>query len=145
MPRLQNTLYETAKWFAQTAKSLQLLTTITCICREGKEKCGTPARNRFDPDPAAVTFDDPLAQCQADAGAGVLFPGVKALKNDEQSRKLARINPDAVVAHRKEPLAVTTTRSNLNGRRMVAMELHRVSDEILEHLRELDAIGDQFG
>ena len=59
----------------------------------------------LDPDAPAVALDDLLADRQADAGARVLVPAVQALEDDEDALEVLRVDADAVVAHREDPLA----------------------------------------
>src|SRR5206468_3389620 len=63
-------------------------------------------RRRLDPDAPAVPAHDLLADRQSDAGAGVLLPGVEPLEDHEDPLRVLRLDPDSVVTHAEEPLAV---------------------------------------
>src|SRR5271168_1723289 len=54
---------------------------------------------RLHPYPPAVTFDNFLADGQADAVARVFGAGVQALKDHKNLLRVLRRNPDSVVAH----------------------------------------------
>jgi len=70
---------------------------------KGETESGPLGRLRIDPDAAAVPFHDLLAEGQADAGAGVLFPTVQALEDDENSLRILGVDANAVVAHGEGP------------------------------------------
>jgi hypothetical protein len=61
-----------------------------------------------------MAFDDFLADGQTHARAGVLLAGMQALENDKNAVEVFRIDPDPVIADRKEPLAITPRRRDLN-------------------------------
>src|ERR1035438_7777866 len=64
---------------------------------------GSSPRPGFDPDPAAVLFDDFLADCQADSAAWVLCTGVQSFEDHENDLRLLRGNANAIVRDREKP------------------------------------------
>ena len=58
---------------------------------------------RFDPDAAAVMFDDTAAQGQSHAGSGKALARLEAAEELKQPTDLLRIDTDAVVAHTDPP------------------------------------------
>src|SRR5262245_17716004 len=55
----------------------------------------------FEPDVAAVTFDNLFADCQSGAGSLVFVRLMQAAENAENLLVIARINADAVVLHKQ--------------------------------------------
>src|SRR5260221_1577118 len=95
---------------------------------------------RFDPNLAAVPFDDFLAKRQSDAGAGIFLPAVQALKEDENAPEILGRDPDPIVPDRKLPFQALAFDLHLNHWRLRAAELDRVADQVLEQLGELDRV-----
>src|SRR5215208_280047 len=91
----------------------------------------------FDPDPAAMALDDALADRKAHARPRVLVLAVEPLEHVEDPLSLVRIDADAVVAHRDDALAVDTLGADRDNRRLLAMELDRVADQVSEKSLEL--------
>ncbi len=60
---------------------------------------------RLHPDPAAVSFHDPLANGQPDTGSRIIL-AVQPLENSENLLSVFRLDPDAVVLHRKDPIVL---------------------------------------
>ena len=75
----------------------------------------------FDPDVAAMAFDDLLAHGQADAGAGILVASVQALEDLEDAFGVAQINADAVVVDRDDPLGGAALDADVDARRFAAV------------------------
>jgi hypothetical protein len=74
-----------------------------------------------------MPLDNPLADGQADPGAGILGPGVEALEYLEYTLKVLRTDPDPVVAHGKQPhLILLLLRGDMNARGVRPAELDRV-------------------
>jgi len=61
----------------------------------------------FYPNPSAVSFDNLFADRQSHPGAGVLCARVQALKDHEYSVEILGLDPDAIIANGKKPLALT--------------------------------------
>ena len=72
------------------------------------------SRNRFDPDAAPVAFDDFLAYRQSYTSSRVLFASMKALKDHENAFKVLRLDSDAIILDRKDPLALGKIRRRIN-------------------------------
>jgi hypothetical protein len=73
---------------------------------QGKKERRALSRVGFDPDTAAMLFDDPLAQRKADPCPRILMAGVQALEKEEDALEILRGNPDAVVPDRELSLAI---------------------------------------
>src|ERR1700753_2887699 len=91
---------------------------------------------------APVSFDDSLAERQPDAGARVSSDMMKPLKDDEDSIRVLRLKPNAVVLDGKEPVGPFSRGFDIDlGRRVGLAEFQRICDQILEDDRELGGIG----
>src|SRR6266496_4978458 len=121
---------------------------------------GAFARLALDPNASPVTFDDFLADRQADARARILVERVQTLENDEYLVEILRVDADAVVAHAEVPLlgllpgnrlrradggnlAIRRRfahRADVDARLLRPAELDRIADEVLEKLRELRGV-----
>ena len=85
--------------------SVSSMTFMTCrlaFC-QGKAKGGPVPGLRLDRDGAAVPLDNLLADGQAYAGAGELFPLVQPLEHAENLFEILRVNSQSVVLHREDP------------------------------------------
>src|SRR6185437_3924329 len=114
---------------------------------QGKEKGGTLPGLGLDRDVAAVPFDDLLADGQADAGAGKLFPLVQPLEHAKNLFKVLRINSQSVVFHRKHPFIFSAAGDGDMhlGNAAGALVLDGISDQVLEQLNELGFIRQDRG
>src|SRR5829696_6500129 len=88
-----------------------------------------------------MPLGDLLADRQPDASAGVLVAPVEPLKQDEDALLILRSDPDPIIAYREEPGTVLAGRRDVDTRRLVAPELERVADQVLEKLSQADRIG----
>jgi hypothetical protein len=70
-----------------------------CRIYQGKIERRSPAGLRFNPDASSVTFNNTLADCQTDACSGILLSAVQALKDDEYTFGVFRINAYSVILH----------------------------------------------
>ena len=70
--------------------------------RKRKEEGGTLAGRALDPNAAAVALDNPAADGEADAGAGVLI-GMGAFEDVENPLLIARIDPNAIIGDSEFP------------------------------------------
>src|SRR3569833_517623 len=95
---------------------------------------GVGARRRVEPDPAAVVFDDLLAHRQADARPRVDVLGMQALEDEEDALTVLGVHPDAVVGAGELPAGAVAAGADVHARRLVAVELDRVADEVLQQL-----------
>src|SRR5947208_12774967 len=59
--------------------------------------------SRLDPDVAALALDDPLADCEADAGACVILARMESLEHGEDPVGVGGVDADAVVRYSKVP------------------------------------------
>src|SRR5205085_4707836 len=85
---------------------------------------------RFHPYPAALSFDDLLADRQADSAAGIFSPGMQALEDRKDHVRMLGINADAVVGHREHPFLACLAGTDMNLRRIRSVELNGVSNQI---------------
>src|ERR1700722_12990093 len=93
---------------------------------------------RLDPDPAAHSLHNSLANGQSNSRPLEFLPPVQALEKDEDSFKVLRINSQAIVAPRKGPSVAVVSRSrDMYARVFGTTVLDRVPDEILKYLRQL--------
>src|SRR5512139_952417 len=85
-----------------------------------------------EPDPAAVILDDLLAHRESDARTGVLVLRVQPLEDQEDPVGVAGIDADAVVGAGELPHLAVEPRPDVHVGRLLAPELDRVADEVLE-------------
>src|SRR5262249_36328806 len=96
----------------------------------------------LDPDPAAVVLDDPLAQCQSDARAGIFAARMQALEDQKDALEVLRIDADSVVLDPKQPRIVPRFGSHMYLRRAIrAAKLDGVTHQVLEKDCELSGNG----
>jgi hypothetical protein len=60
---------------------------------------GTRSRFRLHPHAATVPLHDLLADCQANARAGIFLTAMQALENNEDPVKILLVDANAVIAH----------------------------------------------
>src|SRR5262249_42616405 len=114
--------------------------------REGEAERAALAGLRFDPNTAAMTFHDLLANGQADARAGVLRPGVQALEDEKNPLGMLWGDADAVIADGEDPLPALGPGADVNARRLSRLaELDGVADEVLEQLGQLGSVRQHRG
>src|SRR5687767_10887950 len=101
------------------------------LCRERKLECGPMARLRFYPNAAAMHVNNLFAQRKANAGAGVIRWGVKALNNHEDALVVLPGNANAIVPHGKDPESIVATGRGEHLRRGRRTRLQGVSDRVL--------------
>jgi len=106
----------------------------------GEAERGPLAGLRFHPDAAAVPLHDLFAKSQADARAGVLFPIVQALEDDEDALAKLRVDADAVVAHGEGPVRAGRLRPDLYQRLGGAVKLDGIANQVLKQLHQLHFI-----
>src|SRR4051812_21597433 len=90
------------------------------------------AFRRFDPYATRMTLDDLFANRKADARPRVLFAAVKPLEHFKDPVGKARIETDAVVAHRKNPVRRLRLNADVNRRRLRTAKFDCVGDQILQ-------------
>src|SRR5688572_204237 len=118
----------------QNLDRLALHTTKKLKLRQSEEERGTFFEFRFEPDTAAVTFDDLFAYRQTDPGARVLFARVQPLKDAEDPIRILRRNANAVITDRNEPFIPLVLDANVNPRSPLTAILDGVADQVLKHL-----------
>ena len=96
-----------------------------------------PASSQIAP---AVVLDDLAAHREPDPGPRVDVPGVQALEDDEDPVGVLGVDADAVVGHGELPALAVAARRDAHQRRLVAVELDRVGDQVLEHESEQRAL-----
>jgi hypothetical protein len=86
----------------------------------------------------------PLAQGEADPGAGVFLACVQALKNREQAAEVFRIDTNAIVTDFEYPetaIQCIVLRADMNSRRCIrTLEFDTVADQVLEDLHDLGMV-----
>src|ERR1043165_2064311 len=103
-----------------------------------------------------MAFHNFFADRKANPGPGILISPMQALENDKNAFKVLRLNPDAIIPDRKEPyiwlrqLGVWgrirhPLSADFYPRRLLAAELHGVTEQILKELRQLRRIGYHSG
>jgi len=68
-------------------------------CRQREEERGSSARRGLDPDSAVMSFNDALADCEADASTGELSSIVQSFEHDKNSVKEFRADSDPFILH----------------------------------------------
>src|SRR5580693_8254403 len=109
-------------------------------CWHGESEPGAGGDTGVEPDPAAEVIDDLPAHRQADARARVRGPLVQALEDQENAVSILRLDPDSVIGDGKRPECAVALGGDGDPRRLLAGELQRVADQVLEddrHQREL--------
>jgi hypothetical protein len=74
------------------------------ICGTGRQRemeSGAATNLRFDPNSSPMVFDDFLADSQPHSVPGVFFPGMQALKDDEDLVLVLGRDTDAIVGYGK--------------------------------------------
>ncbi len=71
---------------------------------------------------------------------GIFLPVVQALEDDEDALEILRVDPDAVVADREDPLHVFLLDADMDFRPFFAVELDRIADQVLEKRLDLGII-----
>src|ERR1700733_2298764 len=107
--------------------------------RHGEAEPGAVGDAGVKPDPAAEVLDDLPAHGQADTRARVRGPLVQALEDQENAVSILRLDPDSVIGDRKRPERAVALGRDDDPRRLLALELQRVADQVLEddrHARE---------
>src|ERR1700724_871914 len=109
--------------------------------REGKVEGCALSGLRLDPDPSAQPLQNLLANGQSDSSALELVSPVQPLEKDEDPLKVLRINPQAIVAHGKEPFMATVFPGrNVYVRDFGTAVLNCVPHEVLKYLGQLRII-----
>ena len=111
---------------------------------KGEVEDGAAGGGGFNPDAAAVAFDDALADGQADAGAGV-FCAVEALEDCEDVAGVLGIDAEAIVGNGKNPVPAGFAGREVDARGIIAVIFDRVRDEILQQLAEVGLINHDLG
>ncbi len=79
-----------------------------------------------------MTLNNSFANSQADPSTGKFFPRVQPLKDLEDAITLRRVNPNAVIAHLEDKIAVHAGSANVDFRGTVIGKFNRVSYQVLE-------------
>lgn len=114
--------------------------------RESNDKCRPFARCASRRDSASVALDNLSADCKPYPGAFVLTAAVQALERDEDPVKISFVKADAVILDRDLTNVVVSARAiNPHNRRLFAVELKGIADEILQELEHLGPVGFDSG
>src|SRR5262245_234281 len=87
-----------------------------------------------------MPLDNLLADREAHSGAGILLPGVKTLKQNEDALEVFRVDANAIIPYVKNPVTIFPVGANMNFGPSLAAELNGVTDKVLKKLAQLDAI-----
>src|SRR5437016_1128553 len=87
--------------------------------RDREVEDATAPASRLHPDAAAVALDDPLADRQSHAGAGVVVARVQAPEHLEHPRGMKGVDPDPVVTDHEVPVALAALGGEVNARQAV--------------------------
>ena len=100
---------------------------------------------RLHPDGSTVPVHDFLAGGQADTRSRV-FVAMQAFEDAENLRLIFRWNSDAVVFHRKNPIACPASAAvTRDARRLFGAVFQCIADEVLEYLRQVQRVGRHDG
>src|ERR1039458_8983579 len=92
------------------------------------------------PDLASVALHNFLADGEPDASAGKLFGTVQALEEGENALGVLRLDANAVIAHREDPVVAFQDRGNVYPGRVRPPEFDAIADQVLEELHQLGRI-----
>jgi len=70
---------------------------------------------------------------------------VQALKDDEEAVKVLRINADAIIRDGEDPFVTLSLAREVNARRLLAVELDGIADEVLKQLHQLRPVAHHGG
>jgi hypothetical protein len=84
-----------------------------------------------------VTLYDLLAEGQADAGAGIFFPGVQAGKDLKYALGLIGLEANAVIAYRKAPFTFTVLGRDVHTWGLGPAKLEGILQQVLEQPLQL--------
>src|SRR5271165_4044089 len=87
----------------------------------------------IEPDPATEVVDDLAAHGQADAGTRICGPLVQPLEDEENAISVLRLDADSVIRDREHPERAVAVGRDDDARRLLALELQRVAEQVLEH------------
>src|SRR5213594_2067763 len=90
-----------------------------------------------------MTLHDLLRDREANPCPRISFTLMKPLENDEDAFAVTRIDADAVVPNRKNPLCPPRLCRGMNHWRGRAPELDGVSNQVLQQLLHLDPVGER--
>src|ERR1035438_9343213 len=102
--------------------------------RNTEQKCRSMSGFGFHPDLASMALYNLLADSEPDAGAGKLFGTVQALEQRENAVGVLRLDADAVVPHRKDPVVAFQDCGNVHPGRVRALEFDAIANQVLEEL-----------
>jgi len=79
-----------------------------------------------------VGFDDPLADSQPDACAGIFLSGVQPAKGRKDVFPVFFVDPDAVVRHAEMVAPVLSGHGDMDARRLCAAKFEGIAQQILQ-------------
>src|SRR5438445_8536800 len=107
--------------------------------QEERERA-SPAGIRLHRDPSPVILHDPFADREADPRARKFLPSVEALEDREDAVQVGPLDPDSIVAHMEQDPVLLLLESDMDAGRVLAPELDRVADEVLEQKGQLKLV-----
>src|ERR1035438_7437864 len=108
----------------------------------GEVKCRSLAGLGLHPDSPSMAFHDILSNRQTDAVARVLRARVQTTKDRKDIFSIFRSDPDAVIADGKTPRARYLFRRHMHARRLRAVKLEGISDQVSKELPDLRLVGE---
>lgn len=87
-----------------------------------------------------MALDDGVTESQTDPGSGAFFATVEPLKYLEETLPTVRIDADAFVANRDQPLPAASFGFDGDPRRFVSRVFDRLAHEVLKVLVELTVV-----
>src|SRR6185437_106444 len=97
------------------------------LLRQRKPECRAVFAVALHPDTASVALDDLPANCQTHSGARH-FAAMQAFEDAENMLVKSRLDANAVVAHRENPLVLRFIGTYVNQRRQFTSVFQRIPD-----------------
>src|SRR5215470_10470869 len=91
-----------------------------------------------------MPFDDTLADCQPDAGAGNLFT-VQTLEHPENFGVIRRIDPHAVIRYGEAECLIHSDTGNVDSRTRIAAILDGIPNQVLKQLNKMRRVTEYRG
>jgi hypothetical protein len=103
------------------------------LSKKSKTEAATTTPGAFDPDIAAMLFDNFLALRQTNPRTGEIFPPVQALENQKYTLSVRLVNTNTVIFHTEFPATITGLSVNFNtGNHVVLNVLQTVANQVLK-------------
>src|SRR4051812_5043860 len=126
---------------SSTRNTSALLSSMTTICHffgsagsggDGEEEGRSFPKFRLDPDTAAISIHDSLAEGQPNAAAGIFFVAVEALEESKDSLLVGGTNTNAVILYPKQPVTIGFLSRDRDLRSLFPPVLDGISNQVLK-------------